>query len=116
METELKRLLKARGDFDKDNASTHAGLSKSQSRKTSETEIPLSASKKKTKKKEEEKEGSSESFDEKYLELLTKMADEVNMKKEELLECLQIKGENGSSKHEIVNTSGNNKVLRYFFK
>lgn len=113
VESELKRILKNKHEFEREDASTHVGLSKSQSRKTSEAEIQEN---KKKNKKNEVKIEENHNFDAKYEEMLIKMSEELNFNKERLLSFLNIKENPEIKNFDYDNTSGNNKILRFFLK
>lgn len=113
MENELKRIMKSKHDRERDrdgDASTHAGVSKSQSRKTSDTEIQTSKKKPSKRANEEEKNEKSSNYE----DILVKMADEVNLEKEKLLGFLDVKKRPEDFENGTIITSGVNKILRYF--
>ena len=113
VENELKRIMKSKHDRERDrdgDASTHAGVSKSQSRKTSDTEIQTSKKKPSKRVNEEEKNDKSSSN---YEDILVKIADEVNLEKDRLLGFLDVKKRPEDFENGTIITSGVNKVLRY---
>ena len=105
--------MKSKHDRERDrdgDASTHEGVSKSQSRKTSDTEIQTSKKKPSKRVNEEEKNDKSSSN---YEDILVKIADEVNLEKDRLLGFLDVKKRPEDFENGTIITSGVNKVLRY---
>ena len=116
IEQELKRILKRNNDRDRNekdgDASTNMGVSKSQSRKTSEAD-ESQIQKKKTKKQTQiEQVVKDPENDSKYEEFLIKMADEIELKKEELIKFLTVKRRPQDFQNGPIITSGINKILR----
>lgn len=103
--------MKIKNEHERDDASTHMGVSKSQSRKTSETDIQTT--KKKSKKPSEKINEETSENDSKYQDILIKMAEEINMRKEKILDCLKVKNNALDFENGPIITSGINKTLRY---